>query len=554
MRVVTIEGRHLDLVPGARLDGAMLRDLVLDGVDLSGSSLRGTFFNESWLVGANLAGSDLSGANFYGADLRGADLSDCRLDGCYWNEATWSASTRWPDGSPPGPMTDPLSRELLGDECGEDDSGLPRFVLFDERDVLGTVQWPRSIAEGIAAGRRCTRADQAEVFFRMAYNVLAALDLRSGLSGSPLIPGFMVGYRSPFMDGEAVDDEPRWITYELEAALGHCVLALAALGLRVVRANVDGSLDVTFEPVGDMASWLRDGRFGLFEVLSRRALDQQFGAPLGAWSEPVLEMDAEYLAELNLDSEFDADEDELEEADDEEVPAGELVDGPDDVDPDAPPPEVWSDLFFSEFLPWWTIREMVDHLHDDEAVTSSWQRVDEALGGGALAVDGDPVRSLRTVLAAYLRAASAWHQVDGLLSRLDEEDMSVVDDEVEDEDDDIDAANRFVDDIINLLGIESISRGRSGVITAKLRPPMNVRGVLGEASSGVGSTAEIRNPLGEGYVVLMPSLGHFEHIIGLSSHPVHTGGGQPSVKVVREVESSERGGEGPDDGSGTSWW
>ena len=553
MRIVTIEGRHLELVPGARLDGAMLRDLVLDGVDLSGSSLRGAFFNESWLVGANLAGSDLSGANFYGADLRGADLSDCLLDGCYWNEATWSATTRWPDGSPPASMADPLSKELLGDECAEDDSGLPRFVLFGERDVLGTVQWPRNIAEGIAAGRRCTRADQAEVFFRMAYNVLAALDVRSRWSDSPLIPGFMVGDRSPFLDGDAVDREHRWITYELEAALGHCVLLLAALGLRVVRANVDGSLDVTFEPVEDMASWLREGRFGLFEVLARRALDQQFGAPLGAWSEPDFEMDAEYLAELNLDSELGADEDEFEEADDEEMLVGDLDDGSDDVDPDAPPPEVSSDLFFSEFLPWWTIREMVDHLQDDVAVTSSWQRVDEALGVTALAEDGDPVRSLRTVLAAYLRAASAWHQVDGLLSRLDEEDQSVVDDEFDD-DDDVDAADHFVDDIINLLGIESISRGRSGIITATLRPPMNVRGVLGEASSGAGSTAEIRNPLGEGYVVLMPSLGHFEHIIGLSSHPVRRGGGQSSLEVGTDAESSERGGEGLDEGSGASWW
>ena len=566
MRIVTIKGQEIDLHPGAHLDGAVLRDLVLDGADLSGCSLRGVLFNESWLVGADLSGSDLTGANFYGADLRGADLSGCRLDGCYWNEATWSASTRWPDGSPPVPMGDPLSREFVGSDCGEDDSGLPRFVLFDEREVLGSVHWPRSISEGIPAGRRCTRADQADVFFRMAFNLLAALDLRSEWSNTPLIPGFTVGDRSPFLDEEPGDGEPSWITYELEVALGHCAMLLAALGMRVVRSNDDGTLDATFEPVGDMAAWLRDGRFGLFEVLARRALDQQFGAPLGAWSDPVLEMDPEYLAELNLDRELEADEGDLEEAVDEEVEDDE-TDGVDDQevvdddldddepDSDAPLPEVWSDLFFSEFDPWWTIREMVDHLQDDEVVAASWQRVDEALdGNGALPMDGDPIRSLRTVVAAYLRAASAWHQMDGLLSRLEEDDDESDEDDGFDEDDDGDLANRFADDVINLLGIESASRGRSGVITARIRPPMNVREVLGESSPGAGSTAVPSNPLGEGYVVLAPSLGLFEHVLGLSRFPRHPESDLPFDGAARYGDSAERGGSASDDSSKNSWW
>jgi len=574
MRVVTIKGVELDLVPGASLDGAMLRDLVLDGVDLSRSSLRGAIFNESWLVGANLSGSDLSGTNFYGADLRGADFSGCRLDGCYWNDATWSASTRWPNGVPPVPVNDPLSRPLLGDGCEEDDSGLPSFVLLDASDVVGAVQWPRSIAEGIPLNRRFTRSEQASVHFRLAFNMLVALHDLSGTWQAPLMAGFATRDRHLVADSESSDVElvnymPNWTPYEREVNFGHCALMLAALGFRAVRLNDDGTIDATFEPVADMGAWLREGRFGLFELLARRALDQHFGAPMGAWSGPEFEMDDGYRDDDDDDEDGEAEEyeedDEIEV--DEDVETGELDDEDDEYDedeeeddddfyPDTPAPEVWSRLFFSEFDPSWTVREMVDHLEGDDAVEASWRRVDGALAAvrRPIAAD-DPAQVLRDALGAYLRAASAWHTMDGLLSRFEyhEEDDDVdvaVDDDVADGD----VQRQYLNDVIRLLGIVSAARSRSGVITARLRPPMNVRTAVSDAEEGDEVAVAIENPLDEGCVVLFPSLGLFEHVIGLSPFPAYgevdlTAGNLPARSGSVDAAVDDPGGRPQ-----TSWW
>lgn len=74
MKVNTIKGSEIDLVPGVQLDGEMLRDLDLRGVDLANSILTNCFFNESLLSDSNLRNCDLSGAVFYRTDLSGADL------------------------------------------------------------------------------------------------------------------------------------------------------------------------------------------------------------------------------------------------------------------------------------------------------------------------------------------------------------------------------------------------------------------------------------------------------------------------------------------------
>lgn len=573
MKVVTIKGNELELVPRAKLDGAMLRDLVLDGVDLSGSSLRGAIFNESWLVGANLSGCDLTGANFYGADLRGADLSGSRLDGCYWNEVTWSASTRWPDGRPPVPAADPLKRSLLENDGDQDDSGLPTFVLVDASEVVGVVRWPRSIVEGISRARRFTRTEQASVYFRLAFNMMVALHERTLLSGAPLMSGFMFRDEHLFDDHEEVVEwaqVPR--TYGREVALGHCTLMLAALGFRAVRANEDGTLSATFEPVVDLGAWLRDGRFGLFELLARRALDHHFGTPEGAWSDPVFETDDEYaedddeyaeyedeeeeedggdLEDANDDEEGDDDvEDHLEDDDDDDEEEDEFTDDA-DLEADAPLPDVYSNLFFSKFDPSWTVRDMVDHLEGDAAVNRSWRLVDRALSDvRPPTIDDDPVRSLRTVVGNYVRAAAAWHAMDGLVSRFEDESEEY---DVLERDRALEAdADPFVDDVMRLLGIVSTSIGPSGIITATLRPPMNVRATVDGTSRGDLSAVTVGNPLDEDLVVMFPSLGLFEHVIGLSAFPAYGEVDLPDSGAQPRSSSPEHGvGE---EGLRSSWW
>ena len=98
MRVTTIKGESIDLEPGVRLTGAMLRNLDLSGVDLTGSSLRDCYFNESNLLGTSLRSCDLTGSVFYRANLVGADLTDATLERCYWNEVIHDETTVWPRG------------------------------------------------------------------------------------------------------------------------------------------------------------------------------------------------------------------------------------------------------------------------------------------------------------------------------------------------------------------------------------------------------------------------------------------------------------------------
>ena len=45
MKVKTIRGSEINLVPGVQLDGEMLRDLDLRGIDLANSVLTKCFFN-----------------------------------------------------------------------------------------------------------------------------------------------------------------------------------------------------------------------------------------------------------------------------------------------------------------------------------------------------------------------------------------------------------------------------------------------------------------------------------------------------------------------------
>ena len=69
-------------LPGARLDGACLRDADLRYTRLPGASLQ-----EASLVDADLSASQLQEANLFQADLRGASLLGARLNGADLREA-----------------------------------------------------------------------------------------------------------------------------------------------------------------------------------------------------------------------------------------------------------------------------------------------------------------------------------------------------------------------------------------------------------------------------------------------------------------------------------
>jgi hypothetical protein len=117
MKVKTIKGSEINLVPGVQLDGEMLRDLDLRGVDLTRSVLIKCFFNESLLNDSSLRNCNLSGGVFYRTDLSGADLSGAILNDCYWNEVRYSKATKWPSGFQAPERRDPLEDVIRRQEA-----------------------------------------------------------------------------------------------------------------------------------------------------------------------------------------------------------------------------------------------------------------------------------------------------------------------------------------------------------------------------------------------------------------------------------------------------
>jgi len=74
-----INGKKLNIRPGANLSSANLRRANLSSADLHGANLHGADLSSADLHGANLSSANLHGADLSSADLHGANLHGANL-------------------------------------------------------------------------------------------------------------------------------------------------------------------------------------------------------------------------------------------------------------------------------------------------------------------------------------------------------------------------------------------------------------------------------------------------------------------------------------------
>lgn len=304
MRVTTIHGETIDLVPGITLSGAMLRDLNLDGVDLRGSSLKGCFFNESSLVGADLSGCDLTDAVFYRANLSGADLTDSVIVDCYWAEMTYSGGTKWPDTDSAPAKFDPLERTEIGEFMSVWKGGLCSPGAIEPGSLEGNVSPLAHFAAGLTPGP-VTPSVAERLFLRLALNLYRIAKLSSHEEQSVFYP------LSEWISTEEIHEE----SFEFTAA----VLLLAALGLRVERVMNADSVVVSFHPQPDMRMFADHDVVRLFrlmiEVECGREVDPE--STLRACATEPFEFGADYsfahdeLSHLDVSGAFDSEDQEV---------------------------------------------------------------------------------------------------------------------------------------------------------------------------------------------------------------------------------------------------
>lgn len=254
MRITTIRGKSIDLVPGVTLEGAMLRDLNLAGIDLAGSCLRECFFNESNLANASLRSCDLSGSVFFRTNLIGADLSEATLHRCYWNEVIHDSTTRWPDGfsfpNEPHALIDPDGTVL--DQyfpTGLCTAGVIPMVELDIAPFAPASFVPVAIPFG-----RVSEPTSELLFLRLATLVYRACKLLNTYRGE---------YDElPFSEDELIDIDD----YD-DLIFTHICLSLLVMGIEVQYVLDQQRIEVTFTPRADLPAFLDSPLIRLFILL-----------------------------------------------------------------------------------------------------------------------------------------------------------------------------------------------------------------------------------------------------------------------------------------------
>lgn len=280
MKITTIHGDTIELSIGMEIEEAMLRERILDGVDLTGSSLRECFFNESSLRNAVLRDCDLSGSVFYRTDLTGADLTGATLHRCYWNEAIFDETTRWPHGFvlPTGKRV--LAESTDGPQPQYYPSGLctPGVIMASELDIeipRPTQFVPDSIPHGSTSPRshEALLLRLAALIYRATYDEARYDDLSTPLFGR-----------------DDLDDDE----YYRDIVFTHICMALTVTGIRITGVLDQNQVEVTFEPVPDMGSFVAKPLFRLFLLLAEELYGQDTDEVLTIENAMNLETDTEY--------------------------------------------------------------------------------------------------------------------------------------------------------------------------------------------------------------------------------------------------------------------
>ncbi len=260
MRVTTIKGESIDLVPGVKLVDAMLRNLDLSDVDLTGSSLRECYFNESNLSGASLRSCDLTGSVFYRANLVGADLTGATLERCYWNEVIHDETTVWPRGFtvPTGvwaTKTDFDSVPVEREPTGLCTPGVVPLATVTQDEVPSDHFVPAVMTVG-----DIDPSGHETLLLRLAALVFTAHTMDDNMMSDP---EWFVFERHQI--GGTEDDEDVVFT-------AFC-LSLVATGLTFRRVIDRSRVEATFTPHPDMRTFVDSPAFKLFGLLYEELVD-----------------------------------------------------------------------------------------------------------------------------------------------------------------------------------------------------------------------------------------------------------------------------------------
>jgi hypothetical protein len=472
MKVNTIEGSEIDLVPGAQLDGEMLRDLDLRGVDLANSILTNCFFNESLLSDSNLRNCDLSGSVFYRTDLSGADLSGAIFNDCYFNEVRYSKATKWPSGFQAPERRDPLEDVIIDAECSTYDSGLCTIRELEISGLLADIKPLSEFKTGFKVGPVKSTEDRKRLLLRLAHNLSTGQFAIQDDGSYPFLPYETYGWES---------DEH----FRRNVVFTHVVLMLRYIGIQFHEIKEDGSIIVSFEIENNVGEFLEKDLLAIFEISGKRAV---------ALGDVVLYSENE-AESFNLEDDLSS----LRKLVNKIQKTKQFKERIQKISGDQRAFQAAHSIDFSDFN------------DPDEAGLVSL--VDYA---GPVSYTGE--EKLILGMLAYTNFASEERTLldlfgAGIDDEFDDdededEDEEFLDEEDEDEEEDpVDTINcEFHRLAIRLLGIVSIEESTSGVLKAVIRPEMSLPTVLKELGYEVGEDSED----GIEDLVFHPTLGLFD--------------------------------------------
>ena len=477
MKVKTIKGSEINLVPGVQLEGEMLRDLDLRGVDLANSVLAKCFFNESLLSDSNLRNCDLSGAVFYRTDLSGADLSGAILNDCYWNEVRYSKATIWPSGFQAPARRDPLEDVIIDAECSRYDSGLCTIRELEIGDLLAEITPLSEFKTGFKVGPVKSTEDRKRLLLRLAHILVTGYFAIEDDDNCPFL-GAAYGWDA---------DEH----FKRNVVFTHVVLMLRYIGIHFHEINEDGSVIVSFEIENNVGEFLEKDLLAVFEISGKRAV---------ALGDVVLDSDDE-TEDFNLDYDFSS----LRKLVNEIEKTKRFKSRIQQISSSQRAFEASYSIDFSEF------NDPDDagfvSLIDYTGLVSYTSEEKLVLGMLAYTNFASEEQTLSDLFGAGVENEidDADDENDDLL---DDEDEEFLDDEDEDEEgDSIDTINcGFHRLALRLLGIVSIEESASGTLKAHIRPQMNLSMVLKELGYEVGEDFED----GIEGLVFHPTLGLFD--------------------------------------------
>jgi len=478
MKVKTIKGSEINLVPGVRLEGEMLRDLDLRGVDLANSVLAKCFFNESLLNDSNLRNCDFSGAVFYRTDLSGADLSGAILNDCYWNEVRYSNATVWPSGFQAPARRDPLEDVIIDVECSRYDSGLCTIRELEISELLAELIPLREFKTGFKVGPVKSTEDRKRLLLRLAHILTAGYFAIEDDDNCPLLPLYSYGWDA---------DEH----FKRNLVFTHVVLMLRYLGIQFHEIKEDGSILVSFEIENNVGEFLEKDLLAIFEISGQRAV---------ALGDVVLDSDNESES-FNLEDDFSN--------------LRKLVN------------KIESTKCFKS-----RVQQISSSQRSFQASYSvdfsDFNEPDDA-GFVSLINYAGPVsytieEKLVLGMLAYTNFASEEQTLSdlfGAVNDAEDENEDLLDDEDEDEEDEefLDEEDEEEDSVdtincefhrlaLRLLGIISIEESASGSLKAHIRPQMDLPKVLEELGYEVGEDFED----GIEGLVFHPRLGLFDQV------------------------------------------